>query len=458
VPSEQKVPLIVDRYAIYEAFASGGMASVHYGLWLRSDAIGRANDSKRPNVEFARPVAVKRLHPDYAKDEAFVEAFVDEAKLASRVRHPNVIATLDVVHHDAEVLLVSEFVEGESLMRLLSAAGEADHRPPIDVTCAIIVAMLRGLGAAHGATDEHGKPLGLVHRDVSPHNVIVGLDGSVRVIDFGIAKASNKGGNTREGQLKGKLGYMAPERLNGEATIASDLYAVGVCAWEMLTLRRMFQGDNPSVVLAKITNGVFDPPSRLAPDIPASLEAVVLRALDRSPSARFASATEMATAIESATTLASASSVGAWVDSLKGNAIRERAQRVAEIERQSATRPPSNSDEQSSKSLKIGPIVVMSALVVVAATWFAYRHFSSPPVQITAATVESSSAHSIDPPPTASVPTVIVDLPDAARTVSSATSVGPVVRPASPGKPACDPPYVVDATGVRRYKKECFKR
>src|SRR4051794_38844344 len=180
---------IVGRYAFYSEFAAGGMASVHFGRLL-----GAAG--------FARTVAIKCLHPQFAKDPEFVSMFVDEARLAARIRHPNVVQTLDVVQSDDELFLVMDYVHGESLASLLKRAHAMGRKVPLRIAIKIIQHSLFGLHAAHAATTERGEPLHLVHRDMSPHNVLVGVDGVARVLDFGIAKAGGRVQVTRDGQVK----------------------------------------------------------------------------------------------------------------------------------------------------------------------------------------------------------------------------------------------------------------
>src|SRR5450432_3116813 len=183
---------VIGRYALYGKLAAGGMATVHFGRLL-----GPAG--------FSRTVAIKRLHPQFAKDPEFVAMFLDEARLAARIHHPNVIATLDVVALEGELFLVLEYVQGESFASLLRAARDRRTPVPLPVVSAVMTGVLHGLHAAHEAKNERGEPLRLVHRDVSPHNVLVGADGVPRVLDFGIAKAAGRLQTTREGHLKGKL-------------------------------------------------------------------------------------------------------------------------------------------------------------------------------------------------------------------------------------------------------------
>ncbi|MEM9693171.1 MAG: serine/threonine-protein kinase, partial [Myxococcota bacterium] len=185
-----------ERYELGRELARGGMATVHLGRRL-----GAAG--------FERPVAVKRMHPHLLVDPEFVEMFVEEARLASHIHHPNVAQTLDVVLEDGELWLVLELVRGTSVSRLLTAAG----RVPTDIACSIAHGALLGLDAAHDACDAAGRPLEIVHRDVSPQNVMVGVDGTARIIDFGVAKAAARSAVTRDGMIKGKIAYMAPEQL-----------------------------------------------------------------------------------------------------------------------------------------------------------------------------------------------------------------------------------------------------
>ncbi len=313
------VGTIGGRYALGQELARGGMATVH--LARQSGAAG-----------FARIVAVKRLHERFARDPELVAMFLDEARLVARVRHPNVVATIDVVAEHDELFIVMEYVHGESLQRLLGSAGNR-RRAPIGVACAIVAAMLHGLHAAHEARGETGEPLGLVHRDVSPHNVLVGADGIARVIDFGIATAAGRIQTTQDGQLKGKLSYMAPEQVtSAPIDRRTDVYAAGVVLWEALTGEKLVQGPSEAAVLQRVLEGPRPAPSTLAPEVPPALDAIVLRALASDPDARFPTAREMALALEAAGSLASAAEIAAWVRARGGARLDARAQVIASIE------------------------------------------------------------------------------------------------------------------------------
>ena len=317
---------IVGRYAIYGEIATGGMASVHYGRLMGP-------------VGFSRPVAIKRLHPQLAKEPEVRAMFIDEARLVSRIHHPNVVPTLDVIAADGELLLVMEYVHGESVARLARAWRDRREAIPLRIVLAIMTNVLHGLHAAHEAKGENGEPLEIVHRDVSPHNVLVGIDGVARVLDFGIARAAVRLESTREGIIKGKLAYMAPEQLGGAVvTRQADVYAASVVLWELLAGRRLFlKGDDGlSVLIDKMFRGLIEGPSVHRPGISAALDAVVLRGLERDPSLRFASAREMTLALESTGDLATPSEIGAWVEETAATALALRAAKLEDFERTSS--------------------------------------------------------------------------------------------------------------------------
>jgi serine/threonine-protein kinase len=322
-PDMVAAPRQVGRYTLYEEIASGGMASVHIGRM-----VGTAG--------FALTVAVKRLHPQFAKDPDFVSMFLDEAHLAARIRHANVVATLDVVSLDTELFLVMEHVRGESLARLLRAARQQKARVPLEVAGRIIVDVLHGLHAAHEAKKESGEPLDIVHRDVSPQNVLVGTDGTARILDFGIAKAIGRLQTTRDGQLKGKTGYMAPEQIRGTVARTTDVYATGVVLWEMLTGKRLFHGDNEASVLARVLAGEAERPSKFVPELPPELDDLTMRAISVNPTDRFPTALDMSRALEKALAYVNASEIGAWVEKMAGPELAVRSRRIAEIETESS--------------------------------------------------------------------------------------------------------------------------
>ncbi len=316
------------RYALYGEIAAGGMATVHLARLMGP-------------VGFARTVAIKRLHPHLSKDPDFVAMFLEEARLAARVRHPNVVSTLDVVDEDNELFLVMEYVAGESLSRLVRKSREAGERIPPKYVVGVLCAALEGLHAAHEATSERGAPLGIVHRDVSPQNIHVGLDGVARVLDFGIAKATNRVQETRTDQIKGKVAYMSPEQLaKGPIDRRADVYSASVVLWEALTGARLFKADDVPALVYAIMNDEIHPPSTIVPDLPTGLDEIVMKGLDRDATKRWSSAREMAVALEKVLAPAPAREIGEWVRETAGDLLAWRIELVHRIESETSTSIP----------------------------------------------------------------------------------------------------------------------
>ncbi len=314
----------IGRYRVYREIARGGMATVHLGRLASDGGVGRL-------------VAVKRLHAQVATDADFRSMFLDEARLAARIRHPNVVSLIDLVASADDLSMILEYIEGDNLASLIRTTAEKGERIPDPIVAAIMTGALRGLHAAHDARAEDGSELHLVHRDVSPQNVLVGIDGLARVADFGVAKAVVRAQTTREGQIKGKLGYMAPEQLRGDRALdrRGDIFAAGVVLWEALVQRRLFQGESEGQILMKILTGAADPPSESAAGIDRRWDPIVERALALDPAARFSTALEMSSAIEAAFPIASPTAVGAWVRAHASELLEARAVWIAEIEAQS---------------------------------------------------------------------------------------------------------------------------
>lgn len=292
-------------------------------------------------VGFARTVAIKRLHPHLAKDPDFVAMFLEEARLAARVRHPNVVPTLDVVSEDGELFLVMEYVPGESLSRLVRKTREAGKRMPPRYVIGIMCGTLDGLHAAHEAKSERGSHLGIVHRDVSPQNIHVGIDGAARVLDFGIAKATNRVQETRTDQIKGKVAYMSPEQLaKGAIDRRADVYSASVCLWEALTGERLFKADDVPTLVYAIINEEIRRPSSIVPEIPPELDEIVLRGLARDADKRWPTAHAMAEALEKVMSPAPRREIGAWVEATAGEALAWRMELVRRIESETSESMP----------------------------------------------------------------------------------------------------------------------
>lgn len=274
------------RYEVLARLASGGMAGVYVAR-----ALGVAG--------FERLFAIKVLHPHLAHEEEFISMFLDEARLAARIRHPNVVPTIDISDtEDAGYFLVMDYIEGDHLGALLQQAYRRGTKLPFSISLRIAVDALNGLGAAHALTDENGQRINLVHRDVSPHNIMVSTDGIARLTDFGVAKAEVRLSTTQEGQFKGKLAYMSPEHAsNGEADQRSDLFSMAIILWESLTGRRLFRAENHAATLHKICLEPIPLLSSVDPAL-APFDEVLAKGLERDRDLRFQSAEEFAEAIE----------------------------------------------------------------------------------------------------------------------------------------------------------------
>jgi len=471
------------------------MATVHIGRLLGP-------------VGFARTIAIKRLHPQYAKDPEFVSMFLDEARLAARIQHPNVCATLDVVATQGELFLVMEYLQGETLSRMLRAVRNRGEVIDPHIAVSVSAQTLHGLHAAHEAKSERGEALNIVHRDISPQNILVGRDGVAKILDFGVAKAAGRFHTTREGNVKGKLPYMSPEQLRGQAVDRqTDVYAAAVCLWETLTGRKLFKGDNEGSVLEQVLFGAIDPPSRWVPDVPAPLDALVMRGLERDKTKRFATAREFALALERAVAPALASDIGDWVEVVAGHVLNERAERIAEIESVTDSVPamgltevmsgldgpsaavpaaPSSgliggsssqvssiSVAASERASMMGPgrnwrtvaaAAVLVLLTVVGAS-IAFGVASRSTASGSSSGSASAAVTTANPIVTATPPPTSVETTQASVAASATpppTTTKTYVRPTTPVQhPAanddCKIPYTVGPNGEKIYKRHCFQ-
>jgi len=474
-PLEGSPPIRIDRYELYGVIASGGMATVHLGR-----LVGPAG--------FGKTVAIKRLHPHLAKEQEFVAMLTDEARVTGRIGHPNIVPTLDIVAASGELFLVMEYVPGLTLAQLLKNAALEKERVPLAVACAIMAGVLRGLDAAHDTRDESSRPLEVVHRDVSPQNILVGADGIARLLDFGIAKAVGRLHTTRDGQLKGKVGYMAPEQL-GEHTVdrRTDVYAAAVVLWEALTGERLFDGADAAAVFGNVMQKKVPAPSTIVSGVPAAIDVAVLTGLEREPSRRFSRAREMAAAIENGAPLARASEVADWVALMGERELAGRAEIVADMERQGAvasTRTP-----QLDRSDGIPPtvgeasapppsrrravwIIAASAAVLslAAGGMVAMKRGAARP-----AAQEPEEARTLPPalgaPSAETPPSETERVPVAAEPLAASAPVAPKSAPGVRAHPAgrvsapkpraakptaCDPPYTFDEQGHKHYKVDCL--
>jgi serine/threonine protein kinase len=268
------------RYEILRHLANGGMAEV-----LLARATGIEN--------FEHHVVVKRIRGEQVKDERFVKMFLDEARLAAALHHQHIVQVHDIGQEHGEYFFAMEFVHGEDARKLLMHLSKNHEQIPPEHVLTIASGALAGLHHAH----EHA--LKIVHRDVSPANILIGFDGGVKVADFGIAKAAMRTQETRSGTLKGKVSYMSPEQCTGgKVDRRSDVFAMGIVLYELCTVRRLFKGDNDFLTMSSIVQGGVPPPTTLRPDLPPALEAIIMKALSLAPERRYQSAEEMRLALE----------------------------------------------------------------------------------------------------------------------------------------------------------------
>ena len=454
--------LLAGRYSLGATFASGGMGTVHLGRIVGASG-------------FSRVVAIKRLFPGFGADRSFRQMLLDEARFASRIRHPNVVPILDVVEADRDLYVVMEYLHGLSLAEVF--AQQRREPIPVEVAVAIADAVLRGLHAAHDARGEDGTPLGIVHRDVSPANVLVGADGVPRLIDFGIAKAATRVQVTDPGVLKGKAGYMAPEQLMHEpVTRQADVFSASVVLWEMLAGRRLFPFDMSERVQRIHEPPV--PPSRHRAGIDIALDAVVLRGLERQPARRFPTAEAMASELRHERAVPSAVDVARWLADVGGDDLELSEERVRLFERSFPlrTRDSSNPSLDASVASVTTPVstaavahgprrarrawlaglgALLATFTGLLAVELVPRRGGTPVAPVAEPIVAASTASA---PPAVSTPSASAAL--AGSSAPSASSA-PASKPASSptqraARSKCDPPYTVDSSGFKHYDQRCF--
>ncbi|RYZ64806.1 MAG: serine/threonine protein kinase, partial [Proteobacteria bacterium] len=297
-------PAAIGRYRLLTRIASGGMGAVYLAEtdWVPGSPPKR--------------VALKVLHAHHGDDEEITSRFVDEGRVAGRIVHPNVVQVLDAGRTDEYVYMALEYVHGDTLAGLLRACAARGTPFPLGIVVAIATEFLEGLHAAHGATDESGTSIGLVHRDVSPQNILIGVDGRAYVTDFGVAKVKDRIRATRSGSMIGKTGYMAPEQVAGGVVSAkTDLYAAGIVLWECLAGAKLFDGLEAQIQAAVTRN---PPPSvrTRRPEVPEALDALVAELLQHAPDRRPPSAHVVSERVAATGPRASREELAAWVSEL----------------------------------------------------------------------------------------------------------------------------------------------
>jgi eukaryotic-like serine/threonine-protein kinase len=323
----------LDRYELICEIASGGMATV---FLARLRGAGG----------FQRLVAIKLLHPDLASDPKFVDMFLAEARIAAQIHHAHVVPIVEIGSSDRGYYLVMEYIEGVTLAQLNQRVAMSELPVPRRIALRVVLDALAGLHAAHELTDETGKPLGLVHRDCSPQNIIIGVDGAARLMDFGVARATTRLSNTQTGTLKGKVAYMAPEQIKqGRLDRRADLFAMGVILWECLAGRTLFRAESKIDIILDALNAPVPRLSEVTAGVPPELEAVCVKALSRVREERFNTAVEMAEAIEQGgrEAIATSREVESFLVKLFGRDFNERRTAIRAWIDERARKPPVSS-------------------------------------------------------------------------------------------------------------------
>jgi serine/threonine-protein kinase len=275
------IPAIAGKVQVIAKLGEGGMASVYLA-------------AAHGPVGFSKLSVLKVIRPHLAEDPEILRMFLDEARLAGRLNHSNVVQTYEVGELDGQYVMVMEYLEGQPLRAIDRRVRQKQMRIPLPLHLKILIDALSGLHYAHELVDYTGAPLNLVHRDVSPHNVFITYDGQVKVLDFGIAKAANSSQDTKSGVIKGKFSYMAPEQFLSESVDRrADLYAMGEILWQVITGERLWYGLDDAAVVHRVTHGEIPLPSAVAPTVPRELEQICMRALATEPRDRYATAAEM---------------------------------------------------------------------------------------------------------------------------------------------------------------------
>jgi serine/threonine-protein kinase len=434
------------RYELRRMLAVGGMAELH---------LARATGIEG----FQKLVVLKRILPHLAADPEFIKLFLAEARLAATLHHPNVVEVFDIGSHEGSYFFTMEYVRGQDLGTVISAARKRGEGLLLENALAIVIGMAEGLHHAHEMRDPSGKPLGIVHRDVSPSNVLITYAGGVKVCDFGIAKAVAAQMRTADGSTKGKASYMSPEQCRSEALDRrSDVFSIGIMLYELTTGKRLFRGANELEAMKQICERDVPRPTSTDADYPLALEEIVMKALERDPDKRFASAQELQLALESFARdeklLISSALLAKWMQELFPDA--------ATAERDDATPVPGSirepaaalSGELASTPAKRrrSPLVVggiaggIAAVVLVAGGgyWLSRSRAAAPAAPVERAAPPAPATTSVPPPAAVPPPAIAAPAPAAAAPVAtppqSQPAAAPKPRPTRRAKPAVAKP------------------
>ena len=326
----RELPQTLGRYELLLRIGSGGMAAVY---------LARA----RGVAGFQREVAVKIIHPHLSDESEFVQGLLQEARIAARIRHPNVVPVLDVGEEGSGAYLVMDYVEGDVLSAMARRERSAGKRVPSPIALRILCDALAGLHAAHELRDDGGELLQIIHRDFSPQNILVGIDGVARLTDFGVARVASLSSSTRSGLVKGKLGYMAPEQVRHPRSIdrRTDVWAAGVVAWELVTGQPLHAREEEAAMLLRIVSETPPRARSVQPDVPPAIDDAIAAALQMDVAERIATADELRRRLlDAGLPVATAEEVGAYVKAQADPKLKERRElaMAAVVEPKTATR------------------------------------------------------------------------------------------------------------------------
>ena len=415
------------RYDVLAKIASGGMATVFVGALKGGGGLRHL-------------VALKRPHQHLLDDPGFRESLLAEANVASGIRHANVVSVREIERLGDSIQLVMDYVEGASLGQLLVHAAKSGPPVPVGVALRIVLDASAGLEALHELTDDAGKKLGFVHRDVSPQNILVGVDGVARITDFGLAKCAETSEQpTTKGTLKGKLGYMAPEYIRSKPIDArADVFAMGIVAWEALAGKRLFRGESDADTIERVLTAEVLPPSSVASGLTPEIDAAVLRALERLPEARFPTIRVFADAIGAAARekIAPATEVGAVVRESMGGELAARRRAVGGEVRDGDDRSERSRGRGGAKGQRGGRAVVIGAGAIAIVVMGAVAVVRLRAGHASSTEVTSSPSSALSPPGaafTAPLPVASsIAMPSPSASASTPAEIATPPAPAAP--------------------------
>ncbi|MEM1034564.1 MAG: serine/threonine-protein kinase [Myxococcota bacterium] len=436
-PDQDVLPRQFGKYTLLRPLAAGGMAKVYLAI-------------QRAVAGFEKLVVIKRILPELARDPGFVEMLLTEARTAATLNHPNVVQTFDVGEVEGTYFIAMEHIDGEDIRSIVRAMKRGSVTEfPLEHTLQIVLGVCAGLSYAHGQRDLEGRPLEIVHRDISPQNILVTFTGDVKIVDFGIAKTSEAamGEETKAGQLKGKVPYMSPEQARGNPIDGrSDIFSVGIMLFELTTGRRLFKAKSEFETLKLICEREYPRPSEIRPNYPPGLEAIVVKALAKDADERYLTASEMQADLEAFVReeriAASAVGLGRWMKTLFEDKIAEREATLQDVKQLADVIASQRTDEL--ESLTSGGLPGHTTTTGLGISQTGVTAFPTPPAQKRSSAMVAAVA-------VAGVALGGIGLFVGLRSPSDATSgaVSPSGGAAPPASAPATPPAPTAATAPR---------